>query len=283
MPFATYSSRQVVRIDNWGTNPSATPGTSVTPGASNAEGTYTQLVSTFGMECSGFMLFFSGGATSANDKSQLADIGIDPAGGSSYTTIISNIVMGASAPVTATGGGQRFFFPLRVPNGASMACRIQGSNATAGTVRVAVRGYGETTHRWMLPIGQYVETLGTITNSSGVTFTPGNAANGTWVSLGTTSKDLWWWQLAYQVSGGTITAEYCWVDLGYGASGSQVAIQRRYNGGTTGETCGDLMANGILWHECYCPVAAGTEMWIRGRADSAPDTGYNGVAIGIGG
>ncbi|NBT33031.1 MAG: hypothetical protein EBT13_14315, partial [Rhodobacteraceae bacterium] len=30
---------------NWGANPSATPGTSITPGASNAEGAWTQVAS----------------------------------------------------------------------------------------------------------------------------------------------------------------------------------------------------------------------------------------------
>ncbi len=31
--------------DNWGANPSATPGTSITPGGSGAEGTYAEIIS----------------------------------------------------------------------------------------------------------------------------------------------------------------------------------------------------------------------------------------------
>ena len=38
--------------------------------------------------------------------------------------------------------------------------------------------------------------------------TPGNAADGTWTSLGTTSRDLWWWQVGYQIDNTVVTAEY---------------------------------------------------------------------------
>ena len=283
MPFFAPSAKHSFKVDNFGANPSATPGTSITPGASNAEGTFTQILAALAQECAGFYLQFTGGGTSAAAKPQLADIGIDPAGGSSYTSIINNIVMGASAGITAASCGHKFFFPMRLPAGATVACRIQGANATAGTVRCSIRAYGQPDMPHRLPVGQYAETIGTITNSNGVSFTPGNVADGTWASLGTTARDLWWWQIGYQIDNATITGETTYVEIGQGDGSNKQVIARTMHVGTTAETVARAINTDILWHECYHPVVAGTNLYIRGRCDSAPDTGYNGVAIGIGG
>jgi len=286
-PLWTPSSESLFAVDNWGTNPSSAPGTSVVPGASNAEGTFTQLLTALAQECQGFYITVSEGATSANAKNHLLDIGIDPAGGSSYTAIISNIVCGSSnffQPAgSQSGGGHRFFFPMRLPAGATVAARVQGSNATAGTVRIGIRAYGQPSAPWLLPVWQYSETLGTITNSNGVSFTPGNAADGTWVSLGTTTRDLWWFQLGYQIDNGTVTAEFTWIELGAGGSGTQRVLLRRAHAGSTAEAVGDGMGSQTVWHEGYHPIESGTELWIRGRCNNAPDTGYNGVSLGVGG
>lgn len=285
MPLWTPASRTGFNTNNFGATPSALVGTSVVPGASNVEGTYTQLLTAVAQDVAGFYLRISEGATASAAKNHLLDIGIDPAGGSTYTAIISNIVCGASATMVATGGAHRFFFPMRIPSGASVAARIQGSNATAGTVRVGIKVYfgRQQAAPWMLPVGQYSETLGTITNSNGVSFTPGTAAQGTWVTLGSTTRDLWWWQIGYQVDNTIITSEYAQVQIGFGPTANQTIIMTRYNGGTTNESCGDTHGNQLIWHECYCPVPGGTEIWVRGMADTAPDSGYNAVAIGIGG
>jgi len=118
-------------------------------------------------------------------------------------------------------------------------------------VRIGIRAYGQPSAPWLLPVGQYSETLGTITNSNGVSFTPGNAADGTWASLGTTTRDLWWFQLGYQVDNGTVTAEFAWIELGAGGSGTQRALLRRAHAGTTAEAVGDGMGSQTVWHEGY--------------------------------
>lgn len=267
-------------VDNWGANPATTFGTSVIPGASNAEGSWTQLLTALANEAAGFVLTVHSGATSAAIKSHLLDIGIDPAGGTSYTAIVNNIVCGRAGAVTNTGSGRRWAFPLRLPAGATVAARIQGSNATAGTVRVGIRSFGQPAAPF-LPRGTFSETIGTITNSSGVAFTPGNAADGTWVSLGTTANPLWWWQMGYQIDNATITAEYTYIELAFGDASNKHIIQRTLHGGTTGETCGEIYSPMTPW-ECYCPVPAGNNIYVRGRCNNAADTGYNAVAIGVG-
>lgn len=273
------------KFDNWGANPSTTIGTSVTPGASNAEGSWTQLASgaNVAQDCYWIVLHVHGGGTSATIKDQLLDIGVDNAGGSSYTAIISNIICGESAGLSSLAPVREYMFPYFIKAGSSVAGRIQGAAGTAGTVRVGIKLFGQPSAPEMQPIGQYSETIGTIASSAGVSFTPGNAADGTWASLGTTSQDMWWWQLGYQVSNTVITAITTYIDLAYGDATNKITIQRQMHLGSTSELIGDRMGANMNAAECTCYVPGGSTLYVRGRAQSAPDTGFNAVAIGVGG
>lgn len=261
--------------------PSTTPGTSVTPGASNAEGSFTQIASAANIanEVHGILLWINGGNTSAAAKNHLLDIGIDAAGGTSYTAKISNIVCGQSS--AAINGGIWFYFPYRIPSGASVAARIQGSNGTAGTVRVGATFYGRPTRPELIRTGQYAETVGTITNSNGVSFTPGNSgAEGSWASLGTTTRSCFWWQLAAQIDNGTTTALAYHLDLAYGdASNKHMIIENRafILPGTAEQTTVPLDLQG------YCDVPAGATLYVRGSCSGTAVSGFNAVAVGIGG
>lgn len=270
--------------DNWGANPGASPGTAVTPGASNSEGSWTQIASSANIAQDAYWIYLqvAAGATSGQSKPQLLDIGVDPAGGTSYTAVISNIVCGAS-PTLAQAGAREFCFPMFIPAGSSVAVRVQGANATAGTVRAIARFYGQPTRPEAVPVGHFSETIGSITNSNGVSFTPGNAADGSWVSLGTTTLPLWWWQLGYQIDNATITAEYTYIELAWGDASNKHTMFKAMHGGTTGETCGLAMQTPLILPAAYNPVPAGTNIYVRGRCNNAPDSGYNAVAIGIGG
>ncbi len=111
-------SRFNFTYDNFGANPGATPGTSVVPGVTNAEGSWTQVASSanIAQNIYAFYLRISDGATAATIKDHLLDVGVDPAGGTSYTAVISNIVCGSSGPITAAGGFE-FIFPLFIKSG----------------------------------------------------------------------------------------------------------------------------------------------------------------------
>jgi len=278
----TPSSGYSFAVDNWGTNPSSTPGTSVVPGASNAEGTYTQVLAALAQGVHGFLLRVSDGGVTANIKNHLLDVGVDPAGGTAYTAIISNLVCGSTSTI-ALGACALFFFPIEIPAGATVAVRIQGSNATAGTVRVGIRAFGQPNAPWLMPLGQFSQTIGAITNSNGVSFTPGNAADGTYVSLGTTTLPLWWWQIAYQIDNAVITAERTYIDLAVGDGSNKRVINRIMHAGAATEQINEVTGSRLAWHANYWPVPAGAELWVRGRCENAPDTGYNAVAVGVGG
>lgn len=272
------------KFDNWGASPSTTPGTSVVPGATNAEGSWTQIASAANIAKAIYWisLYVQGGATSAAAKNHLLDIGVDPAGGTSYTAIISDLPVGASQ--TAGGATPHFLFPFFIPAGSSVAVRIQGNNNTAGTVRVSAKFYGDPSNPELVPVGQFSESIGTGgVNSGGVTVTPGNGAFGSYAQLGTTTSDLWWWQFGVQALQGTMTSIPTYFELSYGDVTNKVPFMKKMLEPNTAEALlHDLDCN-PFWPEAYRPVPAGSNIYCRAHGISAPFSGWSATAIGIGG
>lgn len=283
MLYTPKQSSQAFMYDNWGANPASTIGNSVVPGASSAEGSWTQVASSANIanDVYGIYIQVHTGATSAAAKLHVLDIGVDPAGGTSYSAIISDLVCGNSPSLTQAGN-REFYFPFFIKAGSSVAVRVSGSAATAGTIRVAVRFYGQRSNPTAFPVGTISESLG-VSGTSGTSITPGNASDGSWTSIGATTNALWWWQLGYQVNNTAMTAEYVYLDLAWGDATNKHTIFRIMHGGTTSETCGLAAQTQLLWAAAYQPVPAGTNIYVRGRCNNAPDTGYQVGVIGIGG
>jgi len=279
--FAPYLSSLEQIYTNVGA-PSATPGTSITPGASNAEGSWTQVASSGNIADDVFWVRITvhGGSSSATAKNHLLDIGVDPAGGTSYTAVISNIVCGSSG--TLLQGGRVFVFPMFIKAGSSVAVRVQGSAGTAGTLTVSAWFMGTPSRPEMERVGRFSETVGTITNSNGVSFTPGDsAAEGSWTSLGTTSSDLWWWQVGVQIDNGGMTNGHIYqIDLAYGDASNKIMILENIWMLIPATT--EIIVSSEQYF-AYRDVPAGSTIYIRGSCSGTASTGCNAVAIGIGG
>jgi len=269
------------RYTNFST-PTAPPfGATVVPGTSNAEGNWTQIASAANIAVTvfGLELGVNTGSGSGVARNMLLDVGIDPAGGTSYTAIISNLVCGASG--NTGGGGRIFYFPIYIPAGASVAVRVQNSHTVAGALGVIAKFYGSPQRPELARAGSFSETIGTIINSNGVAFVPGtSAAEGSWTLLGTTSKELWWWQVGVQVDDATMTGQSLLVDLAYGDASNKVIIIDNF--------LQSLTATEAINHVCalnaYKRVPGGSNIYVRGSIDSATaDSNYNAVAVGIGG
>jgi hypothetical protein len=263
--------------------PANPAGTQVTPGASNAEGSWTQIASSanIAQDVCGFRIIVSAGNTSGQAKNHLLDIGVDQAGGTSYTAVISNIICGQSS--TNIEGGIVYYFPLGIKAGSSVAVRVQGSNGTAGTLRVAAVFYGQPSNPEAIRVGSFSETIGAITNSNGVSFTPGNSgAEGSWVSLGTTAKDLWWFQLCVQIDNGTTTSLIYHMDLAWGDGSNKNLIIENMRVMLPG-TAERVAILGIPPGECFAQVPAGATLYVHGACSGTAETGWNAVAVGIGG
>lgn len=272
------------RVDNWGANPATTFGTLLTSNASaNAYGSYSTLIAdtSITQDCYWMHVQVHSGATSASARNTIIDIAVDPAGGTSFVDILRDIVCGDSPSPTAAGT-KSYVFPYFIRAGSELGARIKCSVASA-TCRVAVKLYGQPSHPQNVPVGASYQSLATFSNSNGSSFTPGNAADGTWVDLGATTKPLWWWQLGHQIDNGTITAEYTYIEVAFGDATNKHIFMKAMHGGTTGEVAAPVTNSHITTAECYFPVPAGVNVYVRGRCNNAPDTGYNAAVIGIGG
>ena len=282
MPLWTPGPRSVYVLNNYGANPSDTPGISVVPGASDAEGAWTASgLGVLSADVYWIKLHVHSGLTSTAIKRHVLDIGVDPAGGTSYAAIISDILCGSSAGLASGGApGHQFLFPLWVAAGSTIGVRIQGSNATAGTVYVGLQVRGQLDQPWLNPYGRWSETLG-VTGSNGISFTPGNGADGAYASLGTTTRECWWWQLGYQISSGSITAEATYVELAWGDASNKNTILLLMHRGNTSEGIGSPINENLLSCCALVRVPVGSNLYVRGRCLNAPDTGYQAAAIGI--
>lgn len=265
----------------WGTV--ASFGIGVVPGANNTKGSWVQVASSANLSQNIYDIFMMvhSGSSGGNARQMLMDIGVDAAGGTSYTTIISNLAMGATG--ASSNSGRRFRFPYYIPAGSSVAVRIQCGDATVTNVRVAFTFAGAATPSASIPYGTYTQTFGTITNSTGTPFTMGaSGSDGAWVSMGTASNSLWSFQVGVQLDNAIQLGGQFYVDIAVGDAVTKQVINRIYSQTNTNELFLDLLDNNVL--SPYFPVSAGQEIWIRGRhASATPDSGFNATVIGIGG
>lgn len=265
--------------------PSTTPGTSVPSHATvaNLEGNWTEIASSANIAEEVWLLVIQVSSISAsgNIRNALIDIGIDPAGGSSYSVFIENLL--CSQAGSFVNGGFWFYFPIRIPAGASVAARYQ-SNSTAITARVSAWFYGKPTAPELVWRGCVCETIGTISSSTGVAFTPGNSgAEGSRVSLGTTTRALKWFQLSAGIANNTTTAVAYLLDLDWSNDATNffpiledVPMFLPGTAEITGLHAGPNILN------AFCDVPAGATLYIRGSCSGTAVTGFSALAHGVG-
>jgi len=268
--------------NNW--TASATPGVSVTPGTSGAEGTYTEIVDgALVTEDVYFMrIWQSAGFVSTAAKPQLMDIGVDEAAGTSYTTIVNNISCGncGAASFTSERFGRFYDLPIFIKAGSSIAIRVQGQHATGTATRFAIKLIGGTHQPHFIRAAAFTETIGTIASSQGTAFTPGtSSAEGTWTLVGTTVAQLWGFLPSVDISDAGMTALGYIVDIAYGDASNKVLLSENnpvYTASTEYVTHPAMQLG-------YADVPAGTNIYVRGTCSGTPDTGWSCTVVGFGG
>lgn len=261
------------------TRPASTIGTSITP-LQNSFSTYAEILSDTNVtkDCYGILINVNGGNVSTAAKDTLCTIGIDTAGGTSYVDLIPNLLVSCSWAYTAAPGGHWYYFPIYIPAGSAIAAKGSVNNAAPGTFRVAVWLFGAPADPASLRYGHGVEAIGiTGASSSGTAVTAGGASEGSWTSLGTTTRPCFAWQYGMGCNDGTMTALLYHADLSYGDGTNQVMIGQDkvyYAGATEQLGCGVYGPN-------YCAVPGGSTIYGRLQCSGTADSALSMAAYGV--
>ena len=201
------------------------------------------------------------------DTSTLVDIGVDPAGGTSYTVAVPNLLAGNNN----SDQGRTTILPIFIPAGSTVAARAQSVvGGQAGRVGCTI--YGGThpnqprLHRSVLTAyGPDVATSGGVAASSpGATNT-----KGTWTLIGTASRNHEGLVVATQGANSTTSAFYGLFDIGMDpAGGSSYTVIIK-----------DVFVRGVSTERIYIidplsamvarPIPSGATIAVRGQSTVA--------------
>lgn len=252
------------------------PSTIITPGATNVYGAWQNYgVLSADYDTHMLELIFSLASTAAASKCSMADIGIDPLGGTSFTSIIADVVLGTPGPFD-DGTGIRptiFEFYRRIPRGASLGIRGKQNFAAPTTFRAGVIAWGKPSRPELAFSGSAVEPIGaTAASSQGTAIVPGNAADGAWTLIGTSTYRGRHINFGYAIDNTNVTGQGLYVDVAYGNGTTLVNVITRAH----------VLANSNeivhhLYNGRFCDIPAGSALYARVRQGlgSAPNTGHS--------
>lgn len=260
-------------------------GTSVTPG-NNTKGAWVEIVSAASLTQSVYLLHlnFDGGATSGQSRNIIADVGVDPAGGTSYTVLIPNLLVTSAGTFNAGGSGTWYTFRLLVNAGTSIAVRGSVNNATVGIFRCNIYAFGQPRDPGSIRYGTYVRAFGvTAASSSGTAIAGGDvgqAADGNMTELGTIAAGdrLWDWQVGTGIDNAASAGANYFADLAVKSTTNYV-IRDALAGTSSAEILGMVNPTEPIR---YLGVA-GDKVYGRLQCSAAPDTGLSMAAYGTGG
>ena len=220
--------------------PSATPGTAVTAGANNADGTAVSAIAAIAHDVEHLVIGIAGFQTSGGNGKTLLDVLIDPAGGSTWnaTPLIGDLLAGCS-PVLSTivSFSPVYEFPLWIKSGASIGLQARTAHTAALAGQVVIKAIGGNANPGTWWCGKTVDSIAiTAASSKGTDHTPGNTGTfSAWTNLGSTlSAACGALQFAVQGSDtGGDNLQYHW-EFGVNSTRIGPNIYRRHNTGETG-------------------------------------------------
>lgn len=210
------------RISNLTGRPANPWGTTVTAsGSTNTYGTYTECIPNTAYETHLMEIVVTDLFVSAAARNALLQIGVDHAGGTTYTDVeIQHLLVGQAGSLP--NNGARFLFPLFLPASSAVAAKLASSVASA-TCRVGITLWGKPTRPELVRSGAYVDTFGAVTATSlGTAVTPGTTSDGTYTSIGadlTSGRSWWWWQAGFGLNDASLTQNGIYsLDIALGTS-----------------------------------------------------------------
>jgi hypothetical protein len=278
-------------VDNYGATYTDTGLGTNSPGHANAntKGANTAMLSGLAEDCYGMSISFSGQSATTVARRCMTDILIDPAagvgvGGSSWSVLINNLF--AMGPTFGTSGafGYHYYFPIYLKAGTAIGTAHM--NGTAGTLplRVAIRCYGKPSRPDILRCGSLVQTLNAATASTGGTnaFTPGSSAKGSYsASLGTLTRDSWFWQLGVGTTDTSMTAAGYLCDVAANATNKIMCLENVMY--TVIGTIEQASKSAFGTNNPYQDISAGQDVYARAACSGTPDSNMFPIVYALGG
>ena len=269
-------------IDNLTGTPSGTGvfGTSFSTSASaNADGTAVSVLSALAFDVHYLVISIGGINGAAADAECLLDILVDPAGGTSWSGLINDLVCGMSVTPSATAASTCVYnFPIFIKSGTSIGVRARSAHTSQiSTGRVVIWAYGNPSEPDLWWCGSQVESLGiNAATSKGTDVTPGNTgAYGSWTTIVTSTAP--YGALQFQMNGTDGTAAnlgyYFQVGVGSAQLQGSPTIARVLTTSEVGPHTGPFSP---IW----CDIPSGTVLQIRGTCSGTAEV-WNGAVYGV--
>lgn len=262
-----------------GTRPVSTKGTAVTPGATNTYGSYASM-GVINPSDDAYWINIAAHTVNvpAENRMAMITVGIDLAGGSSFTDFISDLLIGSPVGLQSSGLSS-YGFPLRIPAGASLGIKGASLSATVTAFRVYVDLLCRPSRPELVRCGSFVQTFGvTPPTVGGVAVTPGAASEGAWSEIGTLDKPLWFFEFGYSIDDTTMVVASIEVDIGIGdASNKRIVIPNGQVITSANEALSKLAAGR------YGFAAPGDKVFARSQSSGAADTNNSAAVYGVGG
>lgn len=267
------------------TNVSGTPaggslGTAVTSSATdNTDGTAVTALSALAHDVHYLVIGITGSAVNTFITSSLLDVLVDPAGGTSWSALIDDLIFGFTPPLAAgvTGHHVWYHFPIYIKSGTSIGLRCRTKNDGGPPINYCViYAHGNPSRPSMWWCGQGVESLGINASvSEGTSVTAGNSGSfGSWTTIGTSTYRYGSVQYGSQSAQALTAVGYYW-QIGYGST-KLPGSPTMYTSNSTSEFIAHTGFNQPIW----CDVPASTTWQARGTCSGTAQTN-NGAIYGV--
>jgi hypothetical protein len=268
-PYYTYHTSNSYDI-------TATSGTAVQSSSSaNTYGSWTEIHSGLLSQGKWVTLNIHSTFTSNSARNSYFDFGVGP-DSSNVTTLIEKLAVNGTNSIV----GATFMFPLYIPKNQKIWAKHQCSVASiTGYVMFGVTGGG------LIGLDTFkcvsIEALGSGSSTLGTTITPGNAAQGSWTEIvSSTSKKYVGFMISPLLSNDASRTQYLttYLDIGYGSNGSEICIGFGNTRQYVIETDERISSMSV---PSFCTLPAGTRLVARANGSGAPDTYCSVILYGM--
>jgi hypothetical protein len=266
---------------NDGTRPVVAMGTTITPG-NNTYGTAVTLISGANLtfDCCELVICINNASISNTARDTVVSLLVDPAGGTSFTSIADLVCGPASGYVVANVGfgGTLFRFPIFIKAGTSIGCAAAVNSATVTSLNAFCRANGQPSHPDKIFVGTYIDQFGvSLATSAGTTVTPGTTSDGAYVLIGTTARPLYALEFGYGINDSTMTSAVIDVDIAAGDGTTNSVIIPNWPVATSAiEAVSKFPAMTLT------SIAAGVGLYARSQSSNAIDSANSVAIYGVG-